>query len=111
MSILETVSKGINKREESNSIDFQALTYSKHFQHSKSCLPYMTSKIMSTTTLHLKAYKRNLLKPRNRQIVGNRNSNQHGMDGTPQITLNRSRPHTLDAYGFVKRAAQQADKQ
>jgi hypothetical protein len=64
ISVLGSVSCGINEREEANSLDFQAFYYSKHYQHSRTCLPYMTSRITNITTLALKPYKRNILKPR-----------------------------------------------
>jgi hypothetical protein len=64
ISILETVSGGINEREESNKLDFQSFYYSKHFQHSRTCLPYIKSRVTNITTLALKSHKRNVLKPR-----------------------------------------------
>jgi hypothetical protein len=77
MSMLGTVTNGINAREEAHSIDYQILNYAKHFQHSKTCLPYMSSRIISTTTLQLKCYKRNLLKPR-KQLQRNSRPDQIG---------------------------------
>jgi hypothetical protein len=58
----------------------------------------MTSKVINITTLQLKAYKRNLLKPRqrpNRKTQGGA-STAIGGKRTPQIT-------TWTAAGFVRR--------
>jgi hypothetical protein len=107
ISLLETVSRGINEREESNNIDFQVLTYSKHFQHSKTCLPYMTSKVISTATLQLKNYKQNVLKPRRPTQYATRGTpNCTTAKRIPQGTLNRN---TLAAYGFVRRTGTAAE--
>jgi hypothetical protein len=64
---LQTVTKGINEKEEANDImDYQIINYTKHFRHSKSCTPYMIHTLKSMFTDQLKPYRRCILKPRKR---------------------------------------------
>jgi hypothetical protein len=113
MNVLETVMKGINEKEESCKLDYQGIIYSKHFHHSRTCLPYMTSKIKQVTTLPLRTYKRNLLKPRKRDPQNRHTTRTLRMDtGTARTrtdddtgtACNRIRGNrTLTTMGFVIR--------
>jgi predicted RNA-binding protein YlqC (UPF0109 family) len=64
ISALRTVMDGINEREESNlSMDYQVVMHAKHFNHSKSCLPYTTNYLQQVRTLNLNNYRRIILNP------------------------------------------------
>jgi hypothetical protein len=106
ISTLQSVNRGINEREEANKLDYQAMYYSKHFQHSTTCLPFMTSRITNVSTLALKPYKRNPLKPRPAKKTTRNTlcSPQTAKANTPQ-------PHTLYAAWNVGRATQQQPHQ
>jgi hypothetical protein len=54
ISALNTVNNGINLREESNlTMDYQTIMHARHFQHSKTCLPYFLINLMEVQTLSL----------------------------------------------------------
>jgi peptide-methionine (R)-S-oxide reductase len=62
---LQTVSRGINRREEANlKMDYQVITHAKHFQHSMTCVPYTTSFLKEVRTNSLDYCKRHLLNPK-----------------------------------------------
>jgi hypothetical protein len=101
----ESVYHGLNGREESHyQMDFQVITYSRHFTHSLTCLPYTISTLKDMTIHSLKKYKRDPLKP-------------HRTRSALSISRNVKQPHlktgsrngkqsTLDMYGYVKRTSQ-----
>ena len=62
---LQCVYLGINEKEEANyHLDYQVILLSRHFRHSKSCMPYLTHQIQDMKTMDLKIYKRIPLKKR-----------------------------------------------
>jgi hypothetical protein len=62
---LQCVYLGINEKEEANyHLDYQVILLSRHFRHSKSCMPYLTHQIQNMKTMDLKIYKRIPLKKR-----------------------------------------------
>jgi hypothetical protein len=64
---LQTVTKGINAKEEANlTMDYKLINYSKHIHHSKTCTPYFIHHLQSTHTDQLKPYRRCMIKPRGR---------------------------------------------
>jgi hypothetical protein len=65
ISVLQTVSRGINRREEADTkIDYQCLAYGKHFLHSKTCIPHFISTCVNTSNLDLKKYQTRKYGPR-----------------------------------------------
>jgi hypothetical protein len=56
---LSTITHGLNLKDEARiNLDFQLLLTSRHFLHSKSCLPYILPVVSNVTTMYLEHYKR-----------------------------------------------------
>ena len=103
MHVLNTVSDGINLRDEMRrNMDYQSIIYAQHFKHSRTCLPYFTHRIQQITTLDLKPYKRNPLKP---HINVNR-KNGKTATGSKRGTMHTHAPRTsLFTFGFTSTAS------
>ena len=69
--LLQTTTRGINRREESSSIiDFQVLSIANHYRHSKSCFPYLLFTTEKMATMHLQTFRRVILpKRRHRKSI------------------------------------------
>jgi hypothetical protein len=81
ISELQTVSSGINEKEEMNmTMDYQLVTLARHFNHSKTCLPYMTFHLQEVRMLSLNRYRRVIINPQRRipfaSALASRNDNQ-----------------------------------
>ena len=97
INILNTVANGINRREELYSkMDYQTLAYGKHFLHSRTCIPYFTTTLLSTLNLDLRAYRK--------EKYGHRFLKQSRTAAKPtdsRKACNGNR--TLTQYGFTRR--------
>jgi plasmid rolling circle replication initiator protein Rep len=97
--------RGINEREEASKLDYQVISYSKHFNHSISCLPYMTSRITENRMLPLNAFKRDPLRPHKSWKKSTRNTVQHSTHA--DVMIRTGHTLTLPEMGFVRRTLQQ----
>jgi hypothetical protein len=98
INILNTVARGINRREELYSkMEYQTLAYGKHYLHSRTCLPHFTATLLSTSNLDLRAYRtekygHRFLKQKNRTAAKPKRS-RTAKDGN----------RTLTQFGFTRR--------
>jgi hypothetical protein len=75
---LQTVSKGINQREESNLIlNHSIINVAKHFRHSLTCSPYIIPTLKDVFTDDLKQYKRVIIAPKTRRTASAPKTDRH----------------------------------
>jgi hypothetical protein len=67
IGILDSVNNGLNERNELLiQLDYQIFTLFKHFNHSHTCLPYLTAHVNDVRTLNLNTHRRTLIPRRTR---------------------------------------------
>ena len=59
--LLQTTTRGINKKEESGILEYQILSAVQHFRHSKSCFPHTIANIENIESLPLQTFRRVIL--------------------------------------------------